>query len=89
MDNNNSIGEVFNIGGIEEISIRKLGEKIVNLTNSSSELSFIPYEEAYLAGFEDMHRRVPDLNKIKKYINWVPQISLDQVIEDIIQEYKN
>jgi UDP-glucose 4-epimerase len=89
INNDNSIGEVFNIGGIEEISIRKLGEKIVNLTKSSSELSFIPYEEAYLAGFEDMHRRVPDLNKIKKYINWVPQISLDQVIEDIIQEYKN
>ena len=81
--NDTSIGEVFNIGGIEEITITNLAEKIIELTKSKSEIVFTSYKDAYGLGFEDMQRRVPSLDKIKSIINWVPKINLDQIIQDV------
>jgi UDP-glucose 4-epimerase len=81
--NDKSIGEVFNIGGVEEITITDLAKKIINLTKSKSEISFTAYEDAYGQGFEDMQRRVPNLDKIKSVIDWVPKISLDKIIQDV------
>ena len=81
--NDASIGEVYNIGGVEEITITDLANKIIELTKSKSEIIFTSYKDAYGLGFEDMQRRVPNLYKIKSSINWVPKIHLDQIIQDI------
>lgn len=79
-----SIGEVFNIGGIGEISIRQLAERITQLTNSNSKIKYIPYESVYPVGFEDMQRRVPDTSKIQRLLGWKPNLNLDQIIADVI-----
>ena len=78
-----AIGEVFNIGGIEEISVFKLANKIINLTNSTSKVTFTSYEDAYSLGYEDMERRVPDLSKIMNFIGWSPKVTLDEIILDV------
>jgi UDP-glucose 4-epimerase len=78
-----SIGQVFNIGGKVETSILDLAKLIINQTNSKSTISFIDYQDAYSAGFEDIERRVPDISKIKSFINWEPLISLENIIRDI------
>ena len=80
-----SIGEVFNIGGQGETTIKSLAEKVIALTNSKSQLQYIPYKEAYGAGFEDMQRRVPDLTKIKNLTGWQPKRDLTQIISDIAE----
>jgi len=84
-ENDKSIGEVFNIGGTGEISILDLAKKIIKKTNSKSEISFINYRDAYPTGFEDMARRVPDISKIKTYIDWEPKFDIDQIIDDIVK----
>jgi len=81
--NKETIGEVFNIGGREELNITDLAKKIINLTQSISTITYTPYEDAYAMGYEDMARRVPDLTKIKKYTNWTPRINLDKIILDV------
>jgi len=81
--NDVSIGEVFNIGGVEEITITDLAKKIIELTKSKSEIIYTSYKDAYGLGFEDMQRRVPNIDKIKRVINWNPKIALDQIIRDI------
>ena len=78
-----TIGEVFNIGGIEEISILNLADKIIDLTNSKSKVTFTSYEDAYSLGYEDMERRVPNLSKIMSFIDWTPKITLDEIILDV------
>jgi len=78
-----SIGEVFNIGGQGETTIKALAEKVITQTNSKSQLEYIPYKEAYGAGFEDMQRRVPDLTKIKNLTGWQPKRDLTAIISDI------
>ena len=71
MDNESSYGQMFNIGGIKEISIKDLAEKIIKITNSKSKINYIPYTEVYKSkDFEDMQRRVPSIDKIKKQIDW-------------------
>jgi UDP-glucose 4-epimerase len=86
-ENDNSIGEVFNIGGTGEISILDLAKKIVKQTNSKSEIIFVNYSDAYPMGFEDMNRRVPDISKIKSFTNWEPSLGLDQIIEDTVKSF--
>ncbi|TMK97991.1 MAG: NAD-dependent epimerase/dehydratase family protein [Actinobacteria bacterium] len=81
-------GNVFNVGSTEEVSIAELARRIVEHTGSSSEISMIPYEEVYGAGFEDMFRRVPDIAKIKSWTGWSPSRSLDEIICDVIAEYR-
>jgi UDP-glucose 4-epimerase len=80
----NSIGEVFNIGGQGEISILALANKIIAQTNSKSVITFTNYEDAYAVGYEDMQRRVPDISKIKSFLNWEPKIGLTEIIEELI-----
>jgi UDP-glucose 4-epimerase len=78
-----TIGDVFNVGGVGETTIKELAERIIARTNSSSTITYTKYEDAYPAGFEDMQRRVPDITKIKKTINWEPANTLDSIIDDV------
>jgi len=78
-----TIGDVFNVGGVGETTMKELAEKIISRTNSTSTITYTPYEEAYPAGFEDMQRRVPDITKIKNTINWSPANTLDSIIDDV------
>lgn len=82
-----TIGEVFNIGGVGEISMLDLARKIIKQTGSNSDIIFVDYEDAYSTGFEDMARRVPDISKIKNFINWEPRFDLNDVIEDVKKSY--
>ena len=81
-----AVGEVFNIGNTQEVTIRGLAEKIKAATGSTSPIVTIPYDEAYEEGFEDMPRRVPDLAKIHQAIGYVPRVALDEIIERVIAE---
>jgi UDP-glucose 4-epimerase len=78
-----TIGDVYNVGGTEEVTIKELADKVVKLTGSTSEITYTPYSQAYPAGFEDIQRRVPDISKIKTAIGWSPMRELDQIISDI------
>ena len=89
MSSEKAIGQVFNIGNNQQISIMGLASKIVEITNSKSQIIKVPYEEAYSEGFEDMQRRVPDISKIKNLLGWVPEIGLDQIIKDIAAFHSN
>ena len=83
MDSEKAIGEVFNIGNNYQISILELAKKVIEITNSTSTIYKVPYENAYPEGFEDMQRRVPDISKVKQVLGWTPEINLDQIIKDI------
>jgi UDP-glucose 4-epimerase len=82
-----TIGDYFNVGGIGETTIRELATKVIERTNSKSTIKFIPYSEAYPAGFEDMQRRVPDISKINNVIGWHPQHSLDSIIDSVAASF--
>jgi UDP-glucose 4-epimerase len=84
-----AVGEIVNIGGNREISIKDVAELIISLTKSNSDIKFIPYEEAYENDFEDMARRVPCVDKLKGLIDFVPQTPLDEIISDIIEYAKS
>jgi UDP-glucose 4-epimerase len=84
MEHPGAVGEVFNVGSSEEVSIRALAERVKSLTGSSSEIVTIPYEKAYGEGFEDMPRRVPDLSKIGHLIGYRPSKSLDDILKSVI-----
>jgi UDP-glucose 4-epimerase len=84
MENDNAFGEVFNIGGTEEISIYDLAEKIVSLANSSSQVQLIPYNEVFGKDFEDMQRRVPSIEKLNHLIGFEPKTTLDVILTKII-----
>ena len=83
MDSNNAIGEVFNVGNNQQITIMELAKKVIEITGSTSSIEKIAYETAYPEGFEDMQRRVPDISKINQVLGWLPDINLDQIIKDI------
>ena len=83
MDSDKAIGEVFNVGNNEQISIMDLAKKVIAVTGSTSAIEMMDYEKAYPAGFEDMERRVPDISKIKRVLGWQPEIGLEQIIKDI------
>jgi UDP-glucose 4-epimerase len=87
-DEPRAIGQVFNIGNTEEISILDLARRVKAMTNSSSEIVLIPYDEAYEAGFEDMPRRVPDLAKIHALVGYAPTVTLDQILTRVISEHR-
>ena len=84
----NTIGKVINIGNNFEISINDLAQKIIAETGSQSEIVYVPYEEAYGDGFEDMERRVPNIELINQLVGWKPQRNLSRVIADIFTEMK-
>ena len=81
--NNESIGEVFNIGGKGEITILDLAKMVIKQTNSKSDIAFTNYEDAYAVGFEDMARRVPDISKITSLTGWEPKIDLKTIISNV------
>lgn len=80
----NAIGQVFNIGSTEEVSIHELAHRVIDLTDSASEIQYIPYDQAYAPGFEDMRRRVPSIEKIRRLIGFQPTYSLNQILESVI-----
>ena len=83
-----AIGEVYNIGGVGETTIKQLAEKIIERTKSSSVITYTAYDDAYPAGYEDMQRRVPDTTKIKNAIGWSPEHTLDSIIDDVAAEFR-
>lgn len=83
-----TIGEVYNVGGVGETSIKQLAEKIIESTKSTSAITYTPYDQAYTAGYEDMQRRDPDITKIKNAIGWSPENTLDSIIDDVASEMK-
>ena len=84
MDHNDAVGQVFNIGSNQEISILALAQKVKELTQSDSDIVFVPYDEAYEEGFEDMPRRVPDISKIGELVGFRPEMSLDGILKTVI-----
>jgi UDP-glucose 4-epimerase len=84
-----TINQVYNVGGTGEVTIKQLAEQVINETNSNSTIEYIPYEKAYAPGFEDMQRRVPDIGKIKETIAWQPQRDLTQIISDVAEHITN
>jgi UDP-glucose 4-epimerase len=87
MDNADAVGQVFNIGSNEEVTIRELAERVKALTNSDSEIIYIPYDEAYEEGFEDMPRRVPDTSKVQALVGFQPKMSLNGILQSVIDYY--
>jgi UDP-glucose 4-epimerase len=81
-----AIGQVYNVGNVEEVTIRNLAERIKAATGSASPIVTIPYDQAYEEGFEDMPRRVPDLGKIHAAIGYVPRVGLDEIIRLVVEE---
>jgi UDP-glucose 4-epimerase len=82
-----AVGDIFNIGNTEEVSIEELATEIIKITRSESQIVYVPYEKAYEAGFEDMARRVPDLRKIKALIGYHPKVGLNEIIVKIYQHF--
>jgi UDP-glucose 4-epimerase len=83
-----AVGEVFNIGSTEEVTIAALAERVKRLAASASTIQLIPYDKAYEAGFEDMPRRVPDISKIHHLIGFAPRLGLDEIIRTVLEHVR-
>ena len=88
MNEPRAVGQVFNIGNTEEVTIRALAQTIKQMTGSQSDIVTIPYDEAYEAGFEDMPRRVPDITKIQQLVGYKPTVSLDGILTKVIAYFR-
>lgn len=84
MDHKDAVGQVFNIGSNQEITILELAQRVKELTQSSSEIVFVPYDEAYEEGFEDMPRRIPDIRKVQELVGFRPNMGLDGILKSVI-----
>ena len=82
-----AVGQIFNVGSAEEISIRELAMLVKAMTGSASPIEYIPYEEAYEEGFEDMHRRVPDISRIRNLLNFEPSHDIRQIVKSVINYF--
>ncbi len=89
LDHPESAGQLFNVGATESVTIRRLAEKIIQETNSDSEIQYVPYEEAYGQGFEDMRHRAPSIEKIARLIGFEPSHDLSSIIQGIVSYQKN
>ena len=89
MDSKASIGQAFNIGSTKEITITELAQKVIKLTDSSSEIVYKKHSEVFGDSFEEPQRRIPDISKIKKVVGWQPKHSLDEVIIEIAEYLKS
>jgi UDP-glucose 4-epimerase len=83
-----AVGEIFNLGSGQEVTIEQLAKRIIELTGSKSGLKYIAYEDAYEAGFEDMRRRVPDTSKVRALLGFAPDSNLDDILQDVIAEFR-
>jgi len=83
-----AVGQVINIGNTEEIAIAKLAERVRDLAGSASPIKFVPYDQAYESGFEDMPRRVPDLNRVKALVGYEPRYTLDDILMHVIDYFR-
>ncbi len=88
METPEAVGQVFNIGNDQGVTIAELAEKIKKFTKSSSEIIFIPYDQAYEEGFEDMRLRVPSLEKAKQMIGYSPKVQLDEILKKVIEHFR-
>ena len=88
LKSDSTIGEVFNVGGNQLITIKALAEKVIKLTNSNSKIEYKTYKEVYGADFEEPKSRVPDINKIKSAIGWSPKKGLDEIISELATHMK-
>jgi UDP-glucose 4-epimerase len=88
MENENAFGEVFNVGGTQEVSILDLAKKIVTLTHSSSDIRLIPYNDVFGKDFEDMQRRVPSVEKLNNLVGFDPKTTLDAILTKVINHAK-
>jgi len=88
VDEPKAVGEVFNVGNGQEISILGLAEKIKEMTGSQSEIVRVPYDQAYGAGFEDMPRRVPDITKLQKFTGYEPKVQLTEILTRVIAHFQ-
>jgi len=84
-----AVGQVFNVGSDEEVSMLDLAEQVRDAAGSSSEITLVPYSEAYPEGFEDMMRRVPDVSKLERTIHFRPRIRLSQIIADVVADQRS
>jgi UDP-glucose 4-epimerase len=89
IDEPRAVGQVFNIGNGQEISIGALAERIKQVTGSQSDIVRIPYDEAYEAGFEDMPRRVPDISKVKALVGYSPTVELDEILTRVVEHFRS
>ncbi len=84
----NCLGQIYNVGSTEELSIRQLAELIIRETGSESKLRVIPYQAVYGDGFEDMRRRVPSIQKIQEAVGWTPSLSIQDIIQDVASDLR-
>ena len=83
-----ALGQVLNVGGCEEVTINDLAVLVKEMTGSASQIDYISYEKAYGPGFEDMQRRCPDISKLKELIGFEPKVDLCEIIQSVIEYYK-
>jgi UDP-glucose 4-epimerase len=88
LDEPSTVGEVYNLGNPEEVTILELAERVIAAAGAASEITFIPFEEAYESGFEEIVRRVPDITKIRRAIGFAPSATLDQIIASVIDSVR-
>ena len=88
MDYSGASGEIFNVGSQEQIRILDLAERVLEKTGSSSELFFVPYEEVFELGIEDMLHRIPSIDKIRDAIGWEPSLDLDRILTDVTEQMR-
>jgi UDP-glucose 4-epimerase len=86
LDESDAVGNVYNVGSTEEVSIAELAQRVLTATTSDSTIEYIPYSEAYGIGFEDMQRRLPDVGKLRALTGWTPEFSLDHILAETIAE---
>jgi UDP-glucose 4-epimerase len=84
VENSAALGEVFNVGATDEISMTALANKVIELTGSASTIEYVPYNEAYVEGFEDMRRRVPAIEKLQRLTGYQPRYTLDETLARVI-----
>jgi UDP-glucose 4-epimerase len=81
-------GQIYNIGSTEEVTILELAERVKRVTGGRSQIVFVPYEQAYVQGFDDMRRRLPDLAKIRQTVGYEPKRKLDDILRDVIEDVR-
>jgi UDP-glucose 4-epimerase len=87
-DHPEASGRAYNIGGVEEISMDDLARRVIDAAGSTSKIRYVPYDEAYEEGFEDMQRRVPDTTRARELVGFTPQVGLDDILRMVVQDQR-